>query len=55
MKLAAPGSIPQEHDWEIGELLTVWWRPNFETFMVCGASSALFAIGLETNINLNIL
>ncbi|KAI9206252.1 Cleavage/polyadenylation specificity factor subunit 5 [Polychytrium aggregatum] len=20
-------------DWQIGELLTVWWRPNFETFM----------------------
>ncbi|CAG8732101.1 11255_t:CDS:2, partial [Racocetra persica] len=20
-------------DWEIGECLSVWWRPNFETFM----------------------
>ncbi|TPX53878.1 hypothetical protein SeMB42_g00583 [Synchytrium endobioticum] len=30
---AAPGTIPQDSDWEIGELLTVWWRPNFETFM----------------------
>ncbi|KAJ3218240.1 hypothetical protein HDU67_006349 [Dinochytrium kinnereticum] len=20
-------------DWEIGELLAVWWRPNFETYM----------------------
>ncbi|TPX45363.1 hypothetical protein SeLEV6574_g03902 [Synchytrium endobioticum] len=33
IKLAAPGTIPQDSDWEIGELLTVWWRPNFETFM----------------------
>ena len=21
-------------DWQIGECLSVWWRPNFETFMV---------------------
>ncbi len=22
-----------ESDWEIGELLATWYRPNFETFM----------------------
>ncbi|CAG8768130.1 5738_t:CDS:2, partial [Ambispora leptoticha] len=22
-----------EQNWEIGECLSVWWRPNFETFM----------------------
>ncbi|KAI8818532.1 cleavage and polyadenylation specific factor 5 [Fimicolochytrium jonesii] len=34
-KLAPPGSgadVPTV-DWEVGELLAVWWRPNFETFM----------------------
>ncbi|KAJ3330841.1 hypothetical protein HDU76_004722 [Blyttiomyces sp. JEL0837] len=25
-------------DWEIGELLSVWWRPNYETYMVSGLS-----------------
>lgn len=23
-----------EGDWEIGDCLAQWWRPNFETFMV---------------------
>ena len=23
-----------ENDWEIGDCLAQWWRPNFETFMV---------------------
>jgi cleavage and polyadenylation specificity factor subunit 5 len=23
-----------DNDWEIGECLAQWWRPNFETFMV---------------------
>ena len=22
------------NDWEIGDCLAQWWRPNFETFMV---------------------
>jgi cleavage and polyadenylation specificity factor subunit 5 len=21
------------NEWEIGELISVWWRPNYETFM----------------------
>jgi hypothetical protein len=25
---------PAEGDWEIGDCLAQWWRPNFETFMV---------------------
>ncbi|KAG8980813.1 hypothetical protein FRB90_007468, partial [Tulasnella sp. 427] len=24
---------PEEGDWEIGDCLAQWWRPNFETFM----------------------
>ncbi|KAG8912189.1 hypothetical protein FRC00_005070 [Tulasnella sp. 408] len=24
---------PDEGDWEIGDCLAQWWRPNFETFM----------------------
>lgn len=24
-----------DNDWEIGDCLAQWWRPNFETFMVC--------------------
>jgi hypothetical protein len=33
-KLAPPGTLVSDGGWEVGELLTVWWRPNFETFMV---------------------
>lgn len=35
-----PGSIQfnashgVDNDWEIGDCLAQWWRPNFETFMV---------------------
>ena len=25
------------NEWEIGDCLAQWWRPNFETFMVSGA------------------
>ncbi|RUS19098.1 nucleotide hydrolase-domain-containing protein [Endogone sp. FLAS-F59071] len=25
--------LEKQPDWEIGECLSVWWRPNFETFM----------------------
>ena len=25
---------PTEGDWEIGDCIAQWWRPNFETFMV---------------------
>ena len=24
-----------EIDWEIGDLMAQWWRPNYETLMVC--------------------
>lgn len=27
------------NDWEIGDCLAQWWRPNFETFMVSRQSS----------------
>lgn len=31
-----------DNDWEIGDCLAQWWRPNFETFMVsCITSSFL--------------
>lgn len=30
----APSNEPTENDWEIGDCLAQWWRPNFETFMV---------------------
>lgn len=26
--------VAGESDWEIGDCLAQWWRPNFETFMV---------------------
>ncbi|KAL5638831.1 hypothetical protein ACGC1H_003254 [Rhizoctonia solani] len=32
-----PGSaqhLGHDGDWEIGDCLAQWWRPNFETFMV---------------------
>jgi hypothetical protein len=38
---AASGSESGLGDWEIGELLSVWWRPNFETYMV-----SCFGLGL---------
>ncbi|ORY06963.1 cleavage and polyadenylation specificity factor, 25 kDa subunit [Basidiobolus meristosporus CBS 931.73] len=27
------GKTSTETDWEIGECISTWWRPNFETFM----------------------
>jgi cleavage and polyadenylation specificity factor subunit 5 len=32
-KLAPPGE-EDKRDWNVGELLAVWWRPGFETIMV---------------------
>jgi cleavage and polyadenylation specificity factor subunit 5 len=29
--------VAGESDWEIGDCLAQWWRPNFETFMVSEA------------------
>ena len=31
-----------DNDWEIGDCLAQWWRPNFETFMVRRVPSTLF-------------
>jgi hypothetical protein len=31
-----------DNDWEIGDCLAQWWRPNFETFMV----SPLYALSV---------
>ena len=28
-----------DNDWEIGDCLAQWWRPNFETFMVCESNT----------------
>lgn len=40
-RLAPPGDSMQfnsthgvDNEWEIGDCLAQWWRPNFETFMV---------------------
>ncbi|KAF7291503.1 Cleavage and polyadenylation specificity factor subunit 5 [Mycena kentingensis (nom. inval.)] len=35
-RLAPPGSSigAENADWEIGDCLAQWWRPNFETFML---------------------
>jgi cleavage and polyadenylation specificity factor subunit 5 len=30
-----------DNDWEIGDCLAQWWRPNFETFMVRVTSGPL--------------
>ncbi len=26
--------IPDDGDWEVKDCLCIWWRPNFDTFMV---------------------
>ena len=31
---ADPKEWPNEPQWEIGECLSTWWRPNFESYMV---------------------
>jgi cleavage and polyadenylation specificity factor subunit 5 len=30
-----------DNDWEIGDCLAQWWRPNFETFMVRNARTPI--------------
>lgn len=47
VRLAPPSESRQfnashgiDNDWEIGDCLAQWWRPNFETFMVCSSASA---------------
>jgi cleavage and polyadenylation specificity factor subunit 5 len=34
-RLAPNLAAAEDSDWEIGDCLAQWWRPNFETFMVC--------------------
>lgn len=31
---ADPNEWPNEPAWEIGDCLSTWWRPNFESYMV---------------------
>jgi hypothetical protein len=38
-KLAPLPHMPQPR-WEIDELLSTWWRPNFETYVVCLPSAS---------------
>ncbi len=33
-KKLAPNYSNYQLDWEVGELLCQWWRPNFETLQV---------------------
>ena len=33
-----------DNDWEIGDCLAQWWRPNFETFMVRGVLNSRHVI-----------
>ena len=28
------GRAAGDKDWQIGECLSIWWRPNFDTFLV---------------------
>ena len=30
-----------DNEWEIGDCLAQWWRPNFETFMVRSVSAVI--------------
>lgn len=48
-RLAPPAGTGQfdtshgvDNDWEIGDCLAQWWRPNFETFMVMFATLCSF-------------
>jgi cleavage and polyadenylation specificity factor subunit 5 len=37
--MSAYGNFDESHgignDWEIGDVLSTWYRPNFESYMVC--------------------
>ncbi|KAL6049464.1 Pre-mRNA cleavage factor Im subunit 2, variant 2 [Balamuthia mandrillaris] len=37
-KKLAPTHLHQNLDWEVGDLLCCWWRPNFETLQACCSS-----------------
>jgi hypothetical protein len=39
-----------DNDWEIGDCLAQWWRPNFETFMVRNAR-ILISTTPTSNVN----
>lgn len=41
-----------DNDWEIGDCLAQWWRPNFETFMVrVFFSSTVSAAHVHTDVH----
>lgn len=47
-KLAPMGAdLSGGGDWEVGELLAVWWRPNFETYMVGGLFILRWGCGMN--------
>lgn len=39
-----------DNDWEIGDCLAQWWRPNFETFMVSSTEREVLGISLPQNL-----
>ncbi|KAJ3170810.1 hypothetical protein HK101_011324 [Irineochytrium annulatum] len=43
-RLGPPGK--KDADWEIGELLAVWWRPNFETYQKPKERKKMFLVHL---------
>lgn len=41
-----------DNDWEIGDCLAQWWRPNFETFMVrVSCPSTVSAAHVHTDVH----
>lgn len=55
-RLAPPAGTGQfdtshgvDNDWEIGDCLAQWWRPNFETFMVMFCDSLFVSSSLMTH------
>ena len=39
-----------DNDWEIGDCLAQWWRPNFETFMVRNARIPIYEFPSPSNV-----
>jgi len=42
-----------DNEWEIGDCLAQWWRPNFETFMV-GSSPLHQPTGAEPSLSIRL-
>ena len=40
-----------DNDWEIGDCLAQWWRPNFETFMVRNAQIPIYEFPFSVERN----